>query len=195
ALTLIDDDRSDLVLAKRTAQQLAGRVVRGAVVVPYEDAHWWHLSLFDEVYVTDGSQSGVRHLRRDAALARSQSKQLAAVLKRFRAAAPAVAERFRAAQPELSGREHWTRLVGAWAGPGDRDPDGPRPGDLRAGVEASAPAETAQPHPLAQARRVAALDEEEPAEARILLQQQPAHARLGHQVAAVAVGEEPFGRI
>ena len=110
ALTLIDDDRSDLVLAKRTAQQLAGRVVRGAVVVPYEDAHWWHLSLFDEVYVTDGSQSGVRHLRRDAALARSQSKQLAAVLKRFRAEAPAVAERFRAAQPELIGRENWARL-------------------------------------------------------------------------------------
>ena len=39
---------------------------RDRAAVAYEDSFWWHLSTFDDVWVTDASQSGVRHLTRDA---------------------------------------------------------------------------------------------------------------------------------
>lgn len=110
AVGSINDAMSDLVLAKRLAKQFSGKVEPGPVAIPYEDAFWWHVSLFDEAYVTDGSQTGVRHLRRDAALARRLAKESAAVLRRFRAEASGVAARFRAAQPDLVSRENWERL-------------------------------------------------------------------------------------
>ena len=53
----------------------------------------------------------------------------------------------------------------------------------------------AQPNPLGQPARVAAGHQEVPAEPQPLLRQQLAQARLRQQVAAVAVGEEPLGRV
>ncbi|HJC29083.1 MAG TPA: glycosyltransferase [Candidatus Dietzia intestinipullorum] len=106
------EDREDQVLAKRLLVQKLGRQRPGAVAVPYEDSDWWHVSLFDEAYVTDASQSGVRHRRRDSARAAELQKSLAALLARFVRDAPAAQERWRAAQDELTTRENWARLYG-----------------------------------------------------------------------------------
>ncbi len=112
AATRIDDSKADLVLAKRMAQQLAGRVQRGPVAVSYEDSFWWHVSLFDEVYVTDASQTGVRRLRRDPAEAKRLARELGALARRFRAEAPAAQRAYREAQPQLVSRGNWARLYG-----------------------------------------------------------------------------------
>src|SRR5699024_190311 len=79
----LDEAKEDLVLAKKALRQLSGRVEPGPVAVPYEDSFWWHVSAFAEVYVTDASQGGVRHRRRDAAQARALSQRLAATVRRF----------------------------------------------------------------------------------------------------------------
>lgn len=112
AVGQLKEGREDLVLAKRAVGQLSGRVRRGPVAIPYEDAHWWHVSLFDEAYVTDASQAGVRLRRRDGALAKSMSVELAKTIKRFDAEAAGAREQFRAAVPELTSRANWARLYG-----------------------------------------------------------------------------------
>ncbi|KAA0918091.1 glycosyltransferase [Dietzia sp. ANT_WB102] len=106
------DDREDQVLAKRLLMQKLGRQRRGVVAIPYEDAAWWHVSLFDEVYVTDASQSGVHHRKVDPARAADLQKRLASLLVRFVREAPAAQKRWRAAQAELTTRENWARLYG-----------------------------------------------------------------------------------
>jgi len=106
------EDREDQVLAKRLLVQKLGRQRRGVVAIPYEDAAWWHVSLFDEAYVTDASQTGVHHRKVDPARATELKKRLAALLARFVRETPAVQERWRAAQPELTSRENWARLYG-----------------------------------------------------------------------------------
>ena len=113
AVGQLKEGREDLVLAKRIAGQLSGRVQRGPVAIPYEDAHWWHVSVFDEAYVTDASQTGVRLRRRDVALAKSLSRELARTLKRFHADAAGARAQFRAAVPELTSRKNWARLYGS----------------------------------------------------------------------------------
>lgn len=104
------EDREDQVLAKRLLVQKLGRQRRGVVAIPYEDSEWWHVSLFDEVYVTDASQTGVRHRKVDPARASELKKRLATLLARFVREAPAAQARWRAAQPELTTRENWARL-------------------------------------------------------------------------------------
>ncbi|MDG3014169.1 glycosyltransferase [Speluncibacter jeojiensis] len=104
--------KEDQVLAKRVVQQATGRIERGPVVVPYEDSFWWHVSLFDNAYVTDASQTGVRVRRRDPELAKELGKRAVRVFRRFHAEAPAVRDAFRAAQPQLTSRENWARLYG-----------------------------------------------------------------------------------
>ena len=106
------EDREDHVLAKRLLVQKLGRQRRGAVAIPYEDATWWHVSLFDEVYVTDASQTGVHHRKVDPTRASELQKRLAALLARFLREAPAAQERWSAAQAELTTRENWARLYG-----------------------------------------------------------------------------------
>ncbi len=113
AIGPLKEGREDLVLAKRVVGQLSGRVQRDPVSIPYEDAHWWHVSLFDEAYVTDAAQNGVRLRRRDLALAKSLSLELVRVLKRFHSDAAGVREQFCAAVPELTSRENWARLYGS----------------------------------------------------------------------------------
>lgn len=100
------------VLVKRAIMQWTGRVEYGLVGVAREDAHWWHVSLFDHVVVTDASQSGVRVRQRDKARARRLLLRTFRVLRRLRRELPALQERYRAAMPELTGRANWERLYG-----------------------------------------------------------------------------------
>lgn len=100
------------VLVKRAITQWTGRTQHGIVGVTREDAHWWHVSLFDHVVVTDASQSGVRVRRRDKATARKLLLRTIRVLRRLRRELPALQEQYRAAMPELTSRANWERLYG-----------------------------------------------------------------------------------
>ena len=80
-----DPSRPLLVLIKRAVQQWTGRTQPGVKSVTREDAHWWHVSLFDHVMVTDASQSGVRIRRRDKEKARALLLRTIRVLRRLRA--------------------------------------------------------------------------------------------------------------
>ncbi|WP_432765730.1 glycosyltransferase [Nocardia cyriacigeorgica] len=100
------------VLIKRAITQWTGRTQHGIVGVTREDAHWWHVSLFDHVVVTDASQSGVRVRRRDKATARKLLLRTIRVLRRLRRELPALQQQYRAAMPELTSRENWERLYG-----------------------------------------------------------------------------------
>ncbi|AWH94419.1 glycosyltransferase [Dietzia psychralcaliphila] len=106
------EDREDQVLAKRLLVQKLGRQRRGVVAIPYEDAAWWHVSLFDEVYVTDASQTGVHHRKVDPRRAAELQKRLGSLMARFVREAPEAQERWRAAQARLTTRENWARLYG-----------------------------------------------------------------------------------
>lgn len=100
------------VLIKRAIQQWTGRVQHGVVGVTREDAHWWHVSLFDHVVVTDASQSGVRVRKRDKARARALLLRTLRVLRRLRKELPTLQERYRSAHADLTSRENWERLYG-----------------------------------------------------------------------------------
>lgn len=100
-----------VILAKRGLNQWLGRTRGGLVNIPREDAHWWHISQFDHVVVTDASQSGgVRIRQRDKATARALLIRTVKLLRRFQKEAPAVSTKYRAAMPELTSRENWARL-------------------------------------------------------------------------------------
>lgn len=100
------------VLIKRAITQWTGRTQRGLVGVTREDAHWWHVSLFDHVVVTDASQSGVRVRQRDKARARALLIRTIRVLRRLRRELPTLTNQYRAAMPDLTSRENWERLYG-----------------------------------------------------------------------------------
>lgn len=104
--------RIDQVLGKRLLWQELGRTRRGPVAVPFEDNAWWHVSLFDEVYATDASQTGVRHRRFDKETARELNARLGSLIKRFVAESESAEQAWREAMPELTSREHWARLYG-----------------------------------------------------------------------------------
>lgn len=105
-----DTSSEDKVLAKRLFMLLTGRQRRGPVAVPYEDRHWWHVSLFTDVYVTDASQNGVRHRVVNHHLAKEQLQQMVALLRRVYLEFDDAAERWRAAEEQLCSRENWERL-------------------------------------------------------------------------------------
>ncbi len=105
-----EPSRMRLVLAKRAIAQWTGRTRHGLTGVTREDAHWWHISLFDHVVVTDASQSGVRIRQRDKAKARALLLRTWKLLRRFRRELPEVTKQYRAAYPELISRANWERL-------------------------------------------------------------------------------------
>ncbi|WP_330251217.1 glycosyltransferase [Nocardia sp. NBC_00565] len=107
-----EPSRVTLVLIKRAIAQWTGRTQHGLIGVTREDAHWWHVALFDHVVVTDASQSGVRVRRRDKARARALLLRAIRVLRRLRRELPTLQEQYRAAVPELTSRENWERLYG-----------------------------------------------------------------------------------
>ncbi|WP_084530442.1 glycosyltransferase [Nocardia miyunensis] len=107
-----EPSRPMLVLVKRAIQQWTGRTQPGLKAITREDAHWWHVALFDHVMVTDASQSGVRIRKRDKAKARALLLRTIRVLRRLRRDLPALSRQYRAAMPELTSRENWERLYG-----------------------------------------------------------------------------------
>jgi galactofuranosylgalactofuranosylrhamnosyl-N-acetylglucosaminyl-diphospho-decaprenol beta-1,5/1,6-galactofuranosyltransferase len=118
-----EPSRMRAILAKRAISQFLGRTQPGVIAVPREDAHWWHISLFDHVVVTDASQSGVRIRRRHKPTALRLLRRTVAVLRRLKKEGPAVQQQYRDARPQLTSRENWERLFGtspASAGMSDR---------------------------------------------------------------------------
>ncbi|GAA5096219.1 glycosyltransferase [Nocardia iowensis] len=107
-----EPSRPMLVLIKRAINQWFGRTQHGIIGVTREDAHWWHVSLFDHVVVTDASQSGVRVRQRDKARARQLLRRTIRVLRRLRRELPTLQQQYRAAVPELTSRANWERLYG-----------------------------------------------------------------------------------
>jgi galactofuranosylgalactofuranosylrhamnosyl-N-acetylglucosaminyl-diphospho-decaprenol beta-1,5/1,6-galactofuranosyltransferase len=107
-----EPSRVTAVLIKRAITQWTGRTQHGLIGVTREDAHWWHVALFDHVVVTDASQSGVRIRRRDKARARALLIRTIRVLRRLRRELPTLTQQYRAAVPELTSRENWERLYG-----------------------------------------------------------------------------------
>ncbi|MEV4240653.1 MULTISPECIES: glycosyltransferase [unclassified Nocardia] len=107
-----EPSRVTAVLIKRAITQWTGRTQRGLIGVTREDAHWWHVSLFDHVVVTDASQSGVRVRQRDKARARALLIRTIRVLRQLRRELPKLTQQYRAAMPELTSRENWERLYG-----------------------------------------------------------------------------------
>ncbi|WP_433729808.1 glycosyltransferase [Nocardia sp. CA-129566] len=107
-----EPSRVTAVLIKRAITQWTGRTQRGLIGVTREDAHWWHVALFDHVVVTDASQSGVRIRQRDKARARALLIRTIRVLRRLRRDLPTLTQQYRAAIPELTSRENWERLYG-----------------------------------------------------------------------------------
>lgn len=99
-----------VILVKRAVDQWLGRTRGGLINIPREDAHWWHISRFDHVVVTDASQSGVRIRQRNKATARALVIRTVKLLRRFQKEDPAVSAKYRAAMPELTSRENWARL-------------------------------------------------------------------------------------
>lgn len=105
-----DKSRVDAVLAERAVRQMTGRVHRGRIAVPRTDAHWWHVSLFDEVVVPEASGDGVRVRTRNARVARTLTLRLLRVLARFRADAVETQQSYRTELPQLTSHSNWQRL-------------------------------------------------------------------------------------
>ncbi|MQA08442.1 MAG: glycosyltransferase [Pseudonocardiaceae bacterium] len=98
------------VLVKRLLYRLLGKHVHQLGAVPADEAHWWHVSLFNTAVVTDANQEGVRIRRYDRQLMFKLAKDGAAMINRLRKEAPAAQAAYRRALPELSSRDNWTRL-------------------------------------------------------------------------------------
>jgi len=99
-----------VVLLKRLLHFALGKSAHQLGAVAKKDAHWWHVSQFDTVVVTDGSQEGVRLRRRDRELTIKLAKDTGRIVKRLLADVPRLREEYRAAVPELTSRENWRRL-------------------------------------------------------------------------------------
>lgn len=99
-----------VVLLKRLLHFALGKSVHQIGAVTKKDAHWWHVSQFDTVVVTDGSQEGVRLRRRDREQTIKLAKETGRVVKRLLAELPRLRGEYRAAVPELTSRENWRRL-------------------------------------------------------------------------------------
>ncbi|WP_133904192.1 glycosyltransferase [Actinophytocola oryzae] len=99
-----------LVLLKRLLHFALGKSAHQIGAVTKKDALWWHVSQFDAVVVTDGSQEGVRLRRRDREQTMRLAKDMARVARRMLSEIPRVREEYRAAVPELTSRENWRRL-------------------------------------------------------------------------------------
>ncbi|TCP57012.1 galactofuranosylgalactofuranosylrhamnosyl-N-acetylglucosaminyl-diphospho-decaprenol beta-1,5/1,6-galactofuranosyltransferase [Tamaricihabitans halophyticus] len=98
------------VLLKRVLYRLLGKHVHDLGAIPADEAHWWHVSLFNTAVVTDANQEGVRIRRYDKQEMFRLAKRAAELMNRVRKEAPAVQQRYRQALPQLTSRENWTRL-------------------------------------------------------------------------------------
>ncbi|WP_043837779.1 MULTISPECIES: glycosyltransferase [unclassified Amycolatopsis] len=99
-----------LVLIKRILDKVLGRSRFGLGAVPIDEAHWWHIALFDTAVVTDASQEGVRVRSYDKVKMFDLAKRGAKVINRLRKEGAGVQEQYKRAMPELTSRENWKRL-------------------------------------------------------------------------------------
>ena len=98
------------VLVKRIVDQALGRTQPHTVAIPASEAHWWHVSQFEEAVVTDASQEGVRLRRRNPTLAKELLVRGLKACRRLSHEAPQQKARYEAAMPQLTSRKNWARL-------------------------------------------------------------------------------------
>ncbi|WP_414636472.1 glycosyltransferase [Actinophytocola sp.] len=103
---------SRVVLLKRLIHFALGKTAHEVGAVNLDDATWWHVSQFNTVVVTDGSQGGVRVRRRDRELTIKLARQTAKVVRRLVTELPRLRGEYRAAAAELTSRDNWRRLYG-----------------------------------------------------------------------------------
>jgi galactofuranosylgalactofuranosylrhamnosyl-N-acetylglucosaminyl-diphospho-decaprenol beta-1,5/1,6-galactofuranosyltransferase len=99
-----------LVLIKRVLDRVLGRSRFGLGAVPIDEAHWWHIALFDTAVVTDASQEGVRVRTYDKVKMFELAKRGAKTIQRLRKEGAGVQEQYKRAMPELTSRDNWKRL-------------------------------------------------------------------------------------
>lgn len=99
-----------LVLLKRVVDRLRGRSRFSLGAIPLDEAHWWHVGLFETAVVTDASQEGVRVRKYDRDRMFKLAKHGLRVINRLRKEGKAVQAQYRRALPELTSRENWKRL-------------------------------------------------------------------------------------
>ncbi|EHR48666.1 putative glycosyltransferase [Saccharomonospora marina XMU15] len=99
-----------LVLLKRVLTRLLGKHRFALGAIPSDEAHWWHVALFDTAVVTDASQEGVRVRRYDRDRMFELAKHGVRVVNRLRKEGKAVQAQYKRAMPELTSRENWKRL-------------------------------------------------------------------------------------
>jgi galactofuranosylgalactofuranosylrhamnosyl-N-acetylglucosaminyl-diphospho-decaprenol beta-1,5/1,6-galactofuranosyltransferase len=98
------------VLLKRMVDRLRGRARYSLGAIPIDEAHWWHVGLFETAVVTDASQEGVRVRKYDRDRMFQLGKHGLRVINRLRKEGRAAQEQYRRAMPELTSRENWKRL-------------------------------------------------------------------------------------
>ncbi|OZM73237.1 glycosyl transferase [Amycolatopsis antarctica] len=98
------------VLVKRVVDRLRGRTRFALGAVPNDEAHWWHIALFDTAVVTDASQEGVRVRKYDRERMFELGKHALKVVQRLRKEGGAVQAQYKRAMPELTSRDNWKRL-------------------------------------------------------------------------------------
>ncbi|MBK1784365.1 glycosyltransferase [Prauserella cavernicola] len=98
------------VLLKRGLNRLLGKHRFALGAIPSDEAHWWHVSLFETAVVTDASQEGVRVRRYDRDRMFDLAKRGVRVVNRLRKEGHAVQAQYKRAMPELTSRDNWTRL-------------------------------------------------------------------------------------
>ena len=97
-------------MAKRLAYTQMGRKRPGPVAVAFEDSFWWHISTFDDVWVTDASQNGVRHLVRDLDKEKSMRAETISLMRELSSKWDDLAKQWRAAVPSLTSEDNWEKF-------------------------------------------------------------------------------------
>ena len=80
------------------------------MAVAFEDSFWWHISTFDDVWVTDASQNGVRHLVRDLEKEKSMRAETISLMRELSSKWDDLAKQWRAAVPSLTSEDNWEKF-------------------------------------------------------------------------------------
>jgi galactofuranosylgalactofuranosylrhamnosyl-N-acetylglucosaminyl-diphospho-decaprenol beta-1,5/1,6-galactofuranosyltransferase len=112
ALPAAEPSMPRLVLVKRLVNQFRNAPAGGAAICAGSE-HWWHVSLFRTVMITDSSQTGVRVRKLDRNLLRRLGIHGLRVLWRLRREGEAAVRGWQDAERRLTSKENWERLFGA----------------------------------------------------------------------------------
>jgi galactofuranosylgalactofuranosylrhamnosyl-N-acetylglucosaminyl-diphospho-decaprenol beta-1,5/1,6-galactofuranosyltransferase len=103
-------NRQRVVLIRRILDRILGKHRHSLGAIPFDEANWWHIALFETAVVTDASQEGVRVRKYDRERMFDLAKRGAKVINRLRKEGAAAQEQYKRAMPELTSRENWKRL-------------------------------------------------------------------------------------